>query len=714
VVFLETAQSLLGQSFQDFEWVIVDDGSNDKSALARLHATRDSDARIKVIVQENAGPAAARNKAFRHCSGRYLCLLDSDDMLEPTFIEKCVWFLESNPNFGFCNTWSVNFGDHEFLWRDGFELSSAYVRVNSVPPISVVRREAFEVGGGFDESIRFGHEDWDFWLARAKAGYWGHTLPEFQEWYRKRHCGRFFQVMNSDSVHRDFEASIRLKYAGLQSSFPAPVIKQAEPYENVSVEIPFENRLALPKNFRGILFIVPWMVTGGADKVNLDWVAALSRSGYQVTICATLAANHNWHCEFARLTPDIFILPNFLRCADYPRFLRYLIRSRNIETVLVTGSTLGYLLLPFLRAYFPETAFVDLCHVEEPHWLNGGHPRFGVGYQEMLDLNIVTTSNLRDWMVGRGASPQRIAVCHSGIDVSALDAGDLAKKHAREVLGLSADVPVIVFAGRICEQKRPLLLAEVLQGLSSRGVSYKALLIGDGEMRPSLEKRLREANMTSRVHMMGTLGHEKWLQALAASDVFLLPSQYEGISVALLEAMGMGVVPVTAAVGGQDELLDAHCGFLIPHSDREIDAYVDAVARLIDDVSLRKSMGRAARELILDKFSLNASSAVLLAELERARKLAQTEPRMVLSLGFAQELATHAVEYMRLTGVAGFLWNHWIKTGPDGNPLPSIVSLIAIARARLLSWVGSTRIGSALIRRCKRLRDMARKLLAKF
>jgi hypothetical protein len=77
-------------------------------------------------------------------------------------------------------------------------------------------------------------------------------------------------------------------------------------------------------------------------------------------------------------------------------------------------------------------------------------------------------------------------------------------------------------------------------------------------------------------------------------------------------------------------------------------------------------------------------------------------------------LATHAVEYMRLTGVAGFLWNHWIKTGPDGNPLPSIVSLIAIARARLLSWVGSTRIGSALIRRCKRLRDMARKLLAKF
>ena len=436
-VFLETVQSLLGQSFQDFEWVIVDDGSNDKSALARLHATRDSDARIKVIVQENAGPAAARNTAFRHCSGRYICLLDSDDMLEPTFIEKCVWFLESNPNFGFCNTWSVSFGVEEFLWRVGFEQGRVYLQANKSPVFSVLRREAFEVEGGYDESIRFGHEDWDFWLARAQAGYWGHTLSEYLAWYRKRSSSRYYQVLHADSVNQKFKASIAQKYASLQAGFPSPVIKQPEPYESVSCQKPFENRLAFPEHVRGVLFLVPWMVTGGADKVNLDWVAALSRSGYHVTICATLAANHNWHCEFAKLTPDIFILPNFLRCADYPRFLCYLIRSRQIGTVVISGSTFGYLLLPFLRAYFPQATFVDLCHVEEPHGVNGGHPRFAVGYQEMIDLNIVTTSNLRDWMVSRGASPGRIAVCHSGMDVSKLDAGDLAKKQACDGRGLS-------------------------------------------------------------------------------------------------------------------------------------------------------------------------------------------------------------------------------------------------------------------------------------
>ncbi|MEI6260787.1 MAG: glycosyltransferase [Deltaproteobacteria bacterium] len=657
-VFLETAQSLFGQSFQDFEWIIVDDGSNDKSALARLHTTRDSDIRIKVIVQENSGPAASRNTAFRHCSGRYLCLLDSDDMLEPTFIEKCLWFLESNSDFGFCNTWSVNFGDEEFLWRVGFERASAYLQANSGPPISLVRREVFEAGGGFDESIRFGHEDWDFWLALAKAGYWGHTLPEFQEWYRKRSTGRFYQVMNSDTVHRDFEASIARKYAMLQTSFPAPAIKPAEPYENVPYEIPFENQLAKPLNIRGILFLVPWMVTGGADKVNLDWIAALTRNGYQVTICATLEANHNWLSEFARLTPDIFILPNFLRCADYPRFLRYLIHSRKIETVLITGSTFGYLVLPFLRTHFPGTTFVDLCHVEEAHWMNGGHPRFGVGYQEMLHLNMVTTLHLHDWMVGRGASPERIEVCHSGINVSKLDVSALTKEQARDELGFSADSTVIVFAGRICVQKRPMFLADILHGLASRREKFQVLVIGDGEMRSAFENRLIEANLMSKVCMMGTLGHEAWLRALSASDVFLLPSQYEGISVALLEAMGMGVVPVTAAVGGQDELLNADCGFLIPHIDRELDAYVDALVRLIDDIPLRQGMGRAARERILDNFSLDASTTGLLAGLERARKLAEPRSHMMMPIGFAQELATLAVEYTRLSGTASFLWNH--------------------------------------------------------
>ena len=153
-----------------------------------------------------------------------------------------------------------------------------------------------------------------------------------------------------------------------------------------------------------MLVLVPWMVTGGADRVNLDWIRELSERAYQISVCSTLCASHEWLPEFAALTPDVFVLPNFLHIGDIPRFLVYLIQSRQIDTVLISHSTLGYHLLPYLRSACPMVAFVDLCHVEEPHWLNGGHPRFAVGYQDMLDLNIVTTSHLRDWMKARGAS----------------------------------------------------------------------------------------------------------------------------------------------------------------------------------------------------------------------------------------------------------------------------------------------------------------------
>ena len=62
--------------------------------------------------------------------------------------------------------------------------------------------------------------------------------------------------------------------------------------------------------------------------------------------------------QFAQFTPDIFVLPNFLQYADYPRFLSYLIESRQMEAVLIGGSELGYGLVP-LRAYHPKLPIVD-------------------------------------------------------------------------------------------------------------------------------------------------------------------------------------------------------------------------------------------------------------------------------------------------------------------------------------------------------------------
>lgn len=708
-LFMETWVSIQAQSLQNWEWIITDDGSTDPESIQRLTHVAHSDDRITVIRQDNSGPSAARNNSFRQASGRYICLLDSDDMIEPTYLEKCVWFLDSNPEFSFCNAYSVVFGDQQYLWTTGFERGRAHLQANSGPPISVIRRAAYADCGGFDESIRFGHEDWDFWLAMASTGHWGHTLNEYLQWYRKRGTGRFEQIMRSGNTNEEFERHIRSKYASLHANFPAPTRRFPRPYESIQTNVSVQNSMANNPMGRRVMFLVPWMVTGGADRVNLDLIEGLTTRGHDVTVCATLIADHQWEHQFSRFTPDIFILPNLLHPTDYPRFLAYLLKSRQIDTVLITGSTLGYQLLPYLRAVSPGVAFVDMCHVEEPHWQNGGHPRFGVGYQDMLDLNIVTTQHLANWMEACGADIDRVRVMYTGIRSTAAPQAELARTQIRRDLNLPSDVPLIVFAGRLCEQKRPALLAEILKTARDQGYEYHALIIGQGELKEKLENLLNQYHLTSQVHMIGAVSHQRWLDLLRAVDILLMPSQYEGISIALLEAMATGVVPVVANVGGQNEIVSRDAGFLIPHADNEVQLYVAALGALLSDSSLLRSMSSQCIELAHAKFSWGASIDRLTSIIDEAHQLRCDHPRHAISEGLGREFSTLALENKRLGEAVEWLWHAKDAKSPAHNDrLPIPVN----ALVRVWTLFASNRLG-AIILRSQRLRTAVRWLLDK-
>lgn len=657
VFFIETFISVQAQSLQNWEWLIIDDGSTDQESVDRLATLAAKDERITVIRQINGGTAVARNTGFHHSRGRYICLLDHDDMLEPTYLEKCAWFLDSNPEFAFCNSYNVFFGEQEFLWKAGFERGKDFLQANSAPPISVIRYSAYSDCGGFDESIRVLYEDWDFWLKMAKSGYWGYTIPEFLQWYRKLGSGRYEQIVQSGYTNDEFAKVMQQKYAGIDKCFPEPVRRQPQPYEIIEEHSLVCNPLAANPFGRRIMFIVSWMVTGGADRVNLDLIEGLAAKGHDITLCATLQADHRWEHEFSRFTPDIFVLPNILRASDYPRFLAYLIQSRQIDTVVITGSTIGYQLLPYLRAVSPNVAFVDMCHVEEPHWSNGGHPRFGVGYQDVLDLNVVTTRHLADWMLGRGADDARIRVMYTGVRATQTSQLPEAQNRMRGELNIPANVPVIVFAGRICEQKRPAMLAEILKAVRDDGLEFRALIIGDGEKRELLEERLNQYHLTDKVQMLGSVSHQKWLDILVISDILLMPSQYEGISIALIEAMAAGVVPVVAKVGGQEEIVSPDAGILIPHGANELQEYLNAFHRLLADSTELQQMSKQCKAIAGLKLSWGGMIDNFLAVLDEAHKLKIDQPRHPISPGFGRELVSLSLECNRLADIVNSLWN---------------------------------------------------------
>ena len=185
---VETIQSVLSQSHQNFEIIIVDDGSDPEHADYLREFLADKPA-IRYAVQNNQGVAAARNHAARLAGGKYFLFLDSDDLILPDYIEKCVTVLENNPDCKLVYPLAEYFDAQEGLWNlpdyDGLE---SLLKGNRIPIISMHRAEDFVSLGGFDENLTT-HEDWDFWIRLLSNGGTVIRIPEVLFRYRKRRDG---------------------------------------------------------------------------------------------------------------------------------------------------------------------------------------------------------------------------------------------------------------------------------------------------------------------------------------------------------------------------------------------------------------------------------------------------------------------------------------------------------------------------------------------
>ncbi len=657
-VFEETAQSVLRQSFQQWEWLIINDGSTDVESLAILESCRYRDPRIRVIDHPtNKGLSAARNTGFLAARTQYVIQLDCDDLLEPTAAEKWIWFLECHPEYGFVKGYSVGFGAQEYLWQKGFHNGQAFLEENLVDPTCMIRKGVHQAVGGYDPAIRDGLEDWEFWLRCANLGYWGNTVPEYLNWYRRRaNHGDRWKNWTKEKMPA-FQEILRQKYPRLWNGY-FPEVGPRKPVSNErksNVELPCNGRLGKEKP--RLLMIVPWLTMGGADKFNLDLVQQVTQRGWESTIVTTLKGDHSWLPEFSRHTPDIFVLDHFLRLADYPRFLQYLNRSRRPDVVLISNSMLGYLLLPYLRAFCPEATYVDFCHTEEG-WKNGGYPQMSVGAREQLDLTLVSSMHLKQWMAGRGGDVGRIEVCYTNIDPERWSPNYQSRAKVREELKIKQDTPVILYAGRLCQQKQPKVFAQVMKQLRERQCEFLALVAGDGEERAWLEKYVSRQRLGRKVRLLGRVPSERVRALMMASDIFFLPSQWEGIAVSIYEAMACGLAVVGADCGGQHELVTKECGTLMPcgHEQTEVQQYSDALAQLLADPGRRAAMGQAARARICQQFRLDSMGERLVALFEKARFLHRSHPRPAVGTESGLASATQAVDYMRLHHVADWSW----------------------------------------------------------
>jgi glycosyltransferase involved in cell wall biosynthesis len=191
-------ESVLAQTFQDFELLVIDDGSTDESVpVAEAVAAAYPNHAIRVWSQPNSGqPAHARNAAIAQARGRYIACLDADDLLEPHFLAGCVAVLERRPEVGLVYVDLQDIGGDERRWPGVDWHPETLTRFNYIPCCTLFRKEGWERVGGYRTNVR-GYEDWDFWLALAAVGYQGYRVayPWFR--YRRHASGVYHQALKT-------------------------------------------------------------------------------------------------------------------------------------------------------------------------------------------------------------------------------------------------------------------------------------------------------------------------------------------------------------------------------------------------------------------------------------------------------------------------------------------------------------------------------------
>jgi glycosyltransferase involved in cell wall biosynthesis/GT2 family glycosyltransferase len=682
--FHETAESVFRQTFQQWEWIIVNDCSTEPGSLKILEGYRErNDPRIRVVdLAVNAGPSAARNRGVELAGTEFIYPIDSDDLIEPTTIEKCYWYLVAHPECPWVNGWSVGFGAEEYLWRHGYPNGEQFLEENLVTGRTMMRKSVLLELGGYDESIRHGCEDWALWLKAAESGIWGHTIPEFFDWYRRReHHWSRWQTIRAENSMAEFRAEMKRRFPKIfNGGFPAYEPRWPIPFEEFTDALPAGNTLRKEKP--RLLLVVPWLAMGGADKFNLDVVRCLAERGWELTIATTRPSDNPWAHEFQRHTGDIIHLPAVAHASHQPLVLRAILHSRQPDAVLFSGSELGYWLLPYLRHHFPRIPFLDYSHIDEAYWKNGGYPRYSARSQAHLDLSLVTSCYLREWMVAHhGANPETTRVVHINVDPGEWKPDPEARRSIREDMGIDPRLPLILFAGRLCPQKQPEILGRVALELRDRGADFQLLVAGDGENKPWLEGFVKEHRLGDRVRFLGSVPSHRIRRLMQTADIFFLPSLWEGIALSIYEAMAVGMAVVGADVGGQRELVAPGCGILIkrPKDNRNLEArrYVEALEPLLASPEACAQLGLRARERILANFTLDRMADNLLAAIAEAGKLREGAGEEVIKASFAQESAIRAVEYFRLEAVADALWRESRVQRPafdESPPAPGLTS----------------------------------------
>jgi glycosyltransferase involved in cell wall biosynthesis len=359
------------------------------------------------------------------------------------------------------------------------------------------------------------------------------------------------------------------------------------------------NRL-VPSNVLKVLQLIPTLDRSGAEKQMVLLAKGLPRDRFSVEVAAlTRLGPLKGELDVAGVPITLIGKRHKVDPMALGRLTRFLKAKRFdvVQTWIYAADTYGR--VAARRAGVPVVVTSEMA---VDHWKGRADLMIDRFLSRWTDRVVGNSNAVVSFYRNVGIPAEKLAMIHSGIADDEPPVVDRAE--VRTSLGLAPEAPLILFAGRLAEQKSVDTLLSALDVLQHVRPEVRTLIVGEGPLRVRLEETAK-AYQLFEDRRVSFLGHRDDVpRLLAASDLLILPSLYEGLPNVVLEAMRFRKpVVATAAPGTTEVVEDGVTGLLVPLRDPV--AMTRAIRRIIDDRDFATRLGEAGRARVEAEFGVD-------------------------------------------------------------------------------------------------------------
>ena len=351
-----------------------------------------------------------------------------------------------------------------------------------------------------------------------------------------------------------------------------------------------------------ILWLIKGLDRGGAERLVTLMAPRVDRTRFEIDVAYVLAEADGFVAQLAANEVTTVCLAARRNVeAAWPRRLRALIKDRDY-TLIHTHSP-----LPAIPARLLSGRGRRLVHTEHNVWGSYRWPTYAANAltyarnDAVIAVSEGVAASIRRPRWARLGSQPSVQTLLHGVDPDSAPRGPAARAHARAQLGLDEQRPVIGKVANLSEKKDHRGLLTAIQRVREQVPDVLLILVGSGPLEDALHDEVAARDLGSTVRFLGSRDDVAML--LPALDLFVLGSRFEGLPIALLEAMAAEVACVATEVGGIPEAItDRMEGRLVPPGDPA--ALADALVELLLDADGRAELAAAGLARVTSEFSI--------------------------------------------------------------------------------------------------------------